>query len=145
MGKTCDLSDSLTFLCFFQSYYHPREIRSVVEELLTYANEDINELYDYDVVDFTRQYLQNMMDIQYIALVESYKNNSLTDVQNHSELFLNMISDVDRLLRTNKHFLLGKWIEAARFLGATPEEKDRFEYNARNQVTIWGPNGEINN
>lgn len=105
----------------------------------------MNELYDYDVVDFTRQYLQNMIDLQYIAIVKSYHNNSLPDVKRHAHLFLHMISSMDRILRTNKHFLLGNWIKAARFLGSTSEEKDLFEYNARNQVTLWGPNGEINN
>lgn len=86
-----------------------------------------------------------MIDIQYIALIESYRNNSLNDVKNHTVLFLNMISDMDRILATNENFLLGKWINAAKFLGATSEEKKHLEYNARNQVTLWGPNGEIDN
>lgn len=34
-------------------------------------------------------------------------------------------------------------MEAAKLLGTTKKEKELFEYNARNQITLWGPNGEI--
>ena len=35
-------------------------------------------------------------------------------------------------------FKVGTWIEKARNLGTTPEEKDLYEWNARVQVTTWG-------
>ncbi len=31
----------------------------------------------------------------------------------------------------------------ARAWGGTAEEKAHFEFNARNVLTLWGPNGEI--
>ena len=48
------------------------------------------------------------------------------------------MDDMDRLLSTRKEFLLGGWIAAARANGITEEEKNLYERNARNLVTLWG-------
>ena len=39
--------------------------------------------------------------------------------------------------------LLGRWISMARKWGVTDKEKAHLEFNARNVLTLWGPNGEI--
>ena len=41
---------------------------------------------------------------------------------------------------------LGRWISFARNIvpGATTAQQDWLEFNARNQITLWGPHGEIN-
>ncbi|XP_065582295.1 alpha-N-acetylglucosaminidase-like [Artemia franciscana] len=49
---------------------------------------------------------------------------------------------MDTILNTNQQFMLGPWIESAK-VAAPLEEKSQFEYNARNQITLWGPRGEI--
>jgi len=47
--------------------------------------------------------------------------------------------DLARALYTEKHFSrLGEWITSARAFGASNEEKDLLEWNARMQVTMWG-------
>lgn len=51
---------------------------------------------------------------------------------------LDLAADLEAILRTNKHFLLGRWISAARSWGATSDERDWLEWNARDQVTLWG-------
>ena len=43
----------------------------------------------------------------------------------------------------NKNFLLGPWLESAKALATNDGEKKIYEFNARNQITLWGPNGEI--
>lgn len=100
------------------------------------------ELFNYDVVDFTRQYLQNMIDLQYILIMDGYQNGIREKVIYHSKLFLNMIGEMDRILSCDENFLLGKWLEAAKSM---PGYSTSLEYNARNQITLWGPRGEINN
>ena len=45
---------------------------------------------------------------------------------------------MDRLLATKKDFSLGKWLNAAKSWGTTPEEKKLYEKNARNLITLWG-------
>jgi alpha-N-acetylglucosaminidase len=45
---------------------------------------------------------------------------------------------MDRLLATRADFLLGRWLNAAKSWGTTPAEKDLYEKNARNLLTLWG-------
>lgn len=48
-------------------------------------------------------------------------------------------------MSANPNFLLGSWISDAKKCASTPDEEKQYEYNARNQITLWGPNGEIMN
>jgi len=50
---------------------------------------------------------------------------------------------MEELLSTHTYFLVGKWIADARAWGATPEESDYYESNARNLLTTWGDRGNI--
>ena len=52
-----------------------------------------------------------------------------------------LLKDLDVLLASDSHFLLGNWLEAAKRLGYTDKEKKLYEYNARNQITLMGTNG----
>jgi alpha-N-acetylglucosaminidase len=51
------------------------------------------------------------------------------------------ISDIDRrygrIIGNSSGFLLGKWIKEARACGFTPAEKDLYEQNARDLITLW--------
>jgi hypothetical protein len=55
-----------------------------------------------------------------------------------AETVLSLASDLDRILRTDKHFLMADWIAAARKFGNTSDERLWLEWNARAQVTSWG-------
>jgi len=57
---------------------------------------------------------------------------------------LKMLADWDTLLNTHESYLLGRWIADARSWAADDTEADLFDYNARNQITLWGETGEIN-
>ena len=58
-------------------------------------------------------------------------------------VFIDLLKDIEEILSTNKNFLLGPWLESAKALATNEEEKKIYEFNARNQITLWGPNGEI--
>ncbi len=58
-------------------------------------------------------------------------------------MLLDLISTLDNLLGTDVHFLLGPWIEDAKAFGTTSSEMVQNEQNARNQITMWGPSGQI--
>ncbi len=45
-----------------------------------------------------------------------------------------MILDLEHLLATNEHFLLGPWLRDARSWGHNVQEADFMAFNARNQV-----------
>lgn len=55
-----------------------------------------------------------------------------------------IVRDLDTVLATNENFLLANWIRDARsWAGKNETYAAYLEYNARNQITLWGPNGEI--
>jgi len=56
---------------------------------------------------------------------------------------IGIINDMETLLNSNENFLLGNWLEAAKAYGTTEDEKKLYEFNARNQITLWGPTGQI--
>jgi alpha-N-acetylglucosaminidase len=97
------------------------------------------ETYEHDLVDVTRQSLANLGMDYMNGMNKAYKDKDKAAYEKYSAVFLQLILDQDRLLATDKHFLLGKWIEDARALGSTDAEKDLFEWNARTQITTWGP------
>lgn len=61
----------------------------------------------------------------------------------HSTILLDLFDDLEHILASNKNFLLGVWLSDAKSLGTNKIEIINYEYNARNQITLWGPNGEI--
>ena len=97
----------------------------------------------YDLVDFGKQWLSNILISLHAALVAAYEAKDLSALQPVGARILELIADMDSLLATNDHYLLGHWIEDARSWGRTVDEKDGLEFNARNQVTLWGPTGQI--
>lgn len=44
---------------------------------------------------------------------------------------------------SQQHFLLGKWITAAKQWANNFNEAILLEFNARNLVSLWGPKGEV--
>ena len=114
-----------------------------------------NPCYSFDMVDLTRQILANDFTARYYQLITLY--NSTTDsastsanytqsLSNLGSSMISILSSLDTVLDTNAHFRLATWIAAAEqwATNSTANETAYFEYNARNQVTLWGPTGQIN-
>ena len=70
-------------------------------------------------------------------------NKSIFLVHENSLVFIDLLRDLEDVLSTNKYFLLGPWLESAKALAANDVEAKLYEFNARNQITLWGPEGEI--
>lgn len=110
-----------------------------------YNNSELKDVgpYQYDVVDITRQAITNLFTDVHVMFGLAYKkyqyfgqNSSLEFIQ-ITNAMLEMIADLDRLLASNENFLLGKWIKSARS-SVEDASKDLYEFNARNQITMWG-------
>ncbi|KAK8803747.1 hypothetical protein WA158_001441 [Blastocystis sp. Blastoise] len=56
----------------------------------------------------------------------------------------NTYAHTDRILGTNLNFLLGVWTRRAASFAKDEEERRWLDFNAKNQITLWGPRGEIN-
>jgi len=94
--------------------------------------------FRYDLVDITRQALANYALPLQKKWVDAYHQKNKADFEKYSNQFLELISDMDRLLATRKDFLLGAWIADARKQGANKGEQDIYERNARDLITLWG-------
>ncbi|XP_022102905.1 alpha-N-acetylglucosaminidase-like [Acanthaster planci] len=101
-------------------------------------------LYRYDLVDIGRQVLQDIAMVTYAEFLTFIHMNKKTLASLCLEKFLDILLDMDTLLATDSHWLLGNWIQSAKALGTSIKEQKWLEYNARNQITIWGPHAEIN-
>ena len=121
------------------NYYDPEDTRQAAI-LLTCVAEKYrgNNNFEYDLVDICRQALADQGRKQYLKTMADYKSFSRQEFKKDSNRFLKMILLQDKLLGTRQEFRLGHWIEEARNLGKTAEEKDLYEWNARVQITTWG-------
>ena len=121
------------------NYYDPEDTRQAAILLTSVAEKYRgNNNFEYDLVDICRQALADQGRKQYLKTMADYKSFSRQDFKKDSDRFLKMILLQDKLLGTRQEFLLGHWIEEARNLGKTAEEKDLYEWNARVQITTWG-------
>ncbi|KAI0711286.1 alpha-N-acetylglucosaminidase [Earliella scabrosa] len=104
--------------------------------------------FSYDVVDVARQLLSNRFIDHYNALVATYNSTSSPSaIRAAGAPLVDLLEDLDALLWTDEHFLLSAWIRDARKWAHGKGKKAYaayLEYNARNQITLWGPDGEIN-
>ncbi|CZS97027.1 related to alpha-N-acetylglucosaminidase [Rhynchosporium graminicola] len=102
--------------------------------------------YLHDLVDITRQVIANEFASSYATLVNVYTSNAvdLSAVVFHGERLLALLDTLDLVLDTNENFRLATWILRARTsAGANGATADFYAREALNQVTLWGPNGEI--
>lgn len=121
------------------NYYDPEDTRQAAILLTSVAEKYRgNNNFEYDLVDICRQALADQGRKQYLKAMADYKSFSRQEFKKDSNRFLKMILLQDKLLGTRPEFRLGRWIEEARSLGKTAEEKDLYEWNARVQITTWG-------
>ena len=121
------------------NYYDPEDTRQAAILLTSVAEKYRgNNNFEYDLVDICRQALADQGRKQYLKTMADYKSFSRQDFKKDSDRFLKMILLQDKLLGTRPEFRVGRWIEEARSLGKTAEEKDLYEWNARVQITTWG-------
>lgn len=96
-----------------------------------------------DLVDVTRQALQNRGEEIYTVIMQAYDHQEMEGVEAMADQFIDLLADMDRILATHRSFLLGRWLEAAKAVASDEEERELIEQNARAQITTWGPTGEI--
>lgn len=101
------------------------------------------EAFRHDLVDLSRQAMANELHHVYEGAVEAFRENDTAGLRLSSRRFLRMVRDLDRMLGSRGEFLLGRWLELARSGAATGRDADAREFNARNQLTLWGPRGEV--
>jgi alpha-N-acetylglucosaminidase len=110
----------------------------------------VNGPFQYDFVDVGRQANTMFFTDVHRVLTNIFTkawysgdnlNNTLAEPA--ASTLLNLITGLDELLGTNPNYLLGMWTTRATNLGTSANESTLFMYNARNQITLWGPDGQI--
>ncbi|KAB8298656.1 hypothetical protein EYC80_000834 [Monilinia laxa] len=121
------------------------------------------EGWKFDMVDVTRQVLAERFKSVYVGLIGKYENGM--NVEGDGEELKEILRSLDRVLSTSSHFRLDTWVHSAvssspisslanssllvSFDHSSPpnlnltQTQQFFAYNAINQITIWGPTGQI--
>ncbi|GJR73352.1 alpha-N-acetylglucosaminidase [Tanacetum coccineum] len=99
--------------------------------LLIAAGEDLarNLTYRYDLVDLTRQVLSKFANQVYLDALIAFQHKDAVALKSDSQKFAHLIMDIDQLLAADDNFLLGTWLESAKKLALTPQEKRQVEWS----------------
>lgn len=120
-------------------YYNPQDVIRAARLMVSVADQyKGNNNFEYDLVDIVRQAITERGRLLYKAVMAAYTSGDKTLFEMASRHFLQLILLQDELLGTRREFMVGNWIDQARNLGKTPEEKALYEWNARVQITTWG-------
>ncbi len=119
--------------------YDPKTLAQALDSLLAAAPTlGTSDAYRYDVVNLTRQVLGEL-GLPLVNQVEAaLGNKDPAKLRSAEGQVLELLADLDTLAGTRPEFLLGRWIRDARSWGTTEEERRRYEWNARNIITLWG-------
>ncbi|XP_059854528.1 alpha-N-acetylglucosaminidase [Delphinus delphis] len=98
----------------------------------------------YDLVDVTRQAVQELVSLYYEKVRTAYLNKELVPLMRAGGvLAYELLPALDKVLASDSHFLLGSWLEQARVAAVSETEARFYEQNSRYQLTLWGPEGNI--
>ncbi|KAK8776447.1 hypothetical protein V5799_030208 [Amblyomma americanum] len=107
-----------------KTWYDPTEVYMAWRDLLrAAADPEIAEqaTFRYDLVDVTRQSLQLLIDATYVEIRACFWKKMESCFRKLAWLMKDLFFDLDSILASDSHFLLGTWIRDARSWGTTKE------------------------
>ncbi|KAK8805603.1 hypothetical protein WA158_002259 [Blastocystis sp. Blastoise] len=78
---------------------------------------------------YARKYIQGKYEVESLKVL--------------TKEILEFVRQYDKVLGTNPNFLLGVWTRRAASFAKDEEERLWLDFNAKNQVTLWGPDANI--
>lgn len=96
------------------------------------------ETYRYDLVDIARQTLANESRVLLPRIGAAYGYADRPRFEALSRCWLGLMDLQDRLLASNRFFLLGSWLAQVRPWASSPAELARLDFDARSILTVWG-------
>ncbi|HKI76944.1 MAG TPA: alpha-N-acetylglucosaminidase [Ignavibacteriaceae bacterium] len=122
--------------------YDYRKLADIFSEMLLADSITLsNPRYQYDLVMVCRQVLVNLAFDVRNKIFEAYKERNIKKFDKYTELFLNIASDVDRIVSTRDEFSFDKWLLASHKFESDDASGLYFEKNAKVLVTTWGQQG----
>lgn len=106
--------------------------------------------FSYDLTDLHRQFLVDLFSDahgalggRFVAAASAFPpGNASVSVDALIELCRSIMATLDAALAADPNFLLGTWIDDSASWGQSdsdPEATARWVFNARTQLTMWGP------
>jgi alpha-N-acetylglucosaminidase len=122
----------------------PKEVGEALGLLLSCADQLGGQAtYRHDLADVAVQWLGDLNTLQLEKVAQAYKAKDKAAFAAECDVFLQMLRDMDALQATRRETTLGKWIDDAVRWARNDEQRRHYEWNARNQVTLWGPADSI--
>jgi alpha-N-acetylglucosaminidase len=119
--------------------YDHRALFHAARQMLACADEFAKvDTFQYDLVHVVRQVMVNAARPIYEELVQAHQEKNREQLTAAGARLHALITDTDALLSTRREFLLGCWIADAQGWATNDEERRLYEWNARNQITLWG-------
>ncbi|MHC1690717.1 MAG: alpha-N-acetylglucosaminidase [Bacteroidales bacterium] len=100
-----------------------------------------NPRYQYDLVMVCRQVLANLSFHVRNKAYDAYKAKDIDQFNLYASLFIQIATDVNRIVATRPEFSLNNWITASHRFEAADAPKSYFEKNAKVLITTWGQQG----
>ncbi|OEJ34603.1 alpha-N-acetylglucosaminidase [Streptomyces subrutilus] len=94
--------------------------------------------YRFDLVDTARQALANHSRVLLPKIKAAYEAKDLARFRALTAEWRDGERRLDALTGSDPNFLLGSWLAKARSQGADTDEQDRYEYDARSILSVWG-------
>lgn len=119
--------------------YDATTVQQALTELLQIAP-DLREsdAYRFDVVDVARQALANRSRTLLPQIKSAYEGKDLALYRQRTSEWKQDLALLDRLLATDRRFMLGPWLKDAKSWGSTDAERAAAEFDARSILTTWG-------
>ncbi|XP_022365311.1 LOW QUALITY PROTEIN: alpha-N-acetylglucosaminidase [Enhydra lutris kenyoni] len=100
--------------------------------------------FRYDLLDVTRQAVQELVSLYYTEAKTAYLNKELVPLMRAAGILVyELLPALDGVLASDSRFLLGTWLEQARAVAVSETEARFYEQDGRYQLTLWGPEGNI--
>jgi alpha-N-acetylglucosaminidase len=97
------------------------------------------DTYRFDLVNVTRQIVAASALEPYSEMVAAYGAGDRAALARAAARLDGIALDLDELLGTRRELLLGRWLADARRWGASDADRRLLDWNARTQITLWGP------
>ena len=119
--------------------YEADDLKPALSELLQVAPSlRTTAGYSYDLTDVTRQVLVNDARRLLPLIRSAYESKNRADFRTLTAEWLRDMELEERLLSTNEHFLLGRWLSYVPAWSSSASDLKNIQYDARSILTTWG-------
>lgn len=102
----------------------------------------VSRPYLFDIGDIQRQIMSNLGQAIHREAAGAFARGDAEAFALHSGRFLELLSDMDTLLRTLPDFNFDRFLGGVRTWGTNDDEKDFYERAATELYTVWGADGD---